>query len=340
LRRWPPFAAAVLWQRKLVHSEKLHKIAVAPPPHRIVALAGAQVSAQPIAVVGPDRSLLWSHCPQLKRRPVTADVLFKELPPVKALGGTALFAAVDGFSYYHWLTGTLPKLLFARENGVDLRAIDRVIVNPRHKGKVNFQTEALAALGIDINRVLFVDRGLHLRCDNLLLPPEPTQREQTDVLPWALKLLRDEFLPLARLPDVAPDHIFVRRSAARRRRLIGEDAIEKQLEKLGFTGVTLEHLPWAEQIGLFANAKAVVGLHGAGLANLVFSPPGTRVVEILPSVWQNPCFANLAARIGATYANLPASPHGERKGFAADAVVDPQELLAVLSPSAPSPTNP
>ena len=38
----------------------------------------------------------------------------------------------------------------------------------------------------------------------------------------------------------------------------------------------------SEQAQLFANAEAVVGVHGAALTNLVFAAPGTRVVEIFP----------------------------------------------------------
>ena len=35
-----------------------------------------------------------------------------------------------------------------------------------------------------------------------------------------------------------------------------------------------------DQIDHFAAADAIVGLHGAGLTNLVFAKPGARVLEI------------------------------------------------------------
>ena len=39
-------------------------------------------------------------------------------------------------------------------------------------------------------------------------------------------------------------------------------------------------MKFSEQVDLFCNAEHIVGLHGAGLANIVFCQPGTRVIEL------------------------------------------------------------
>lgn len=51
---------------------------------------------------------------------------------------------------------------------------------------------------------------------------------------------------------------------------------------LGVEAVALEGLSFPEQASLFANADVIMGLHGAGLANLAFTRPGTLTVELLP----------------------------------------------------------
>jgi capsular polysaccharide biosynthesis protein len=45
-----------------------------------------------------------------------------------------------------------------------------------------------------------------------------------------------------------------------------------------------------EQIEAFANAKAVVGLHGAGLVNCILCPPHTPVLEIYPQYYHDSSF--------------------------------------------------
>jgi Glycosyltransferase 61 len=64
----------------------------------------------------------------------------------------------------------------------------------------------------------------------------------------------------------------------------------------GFEKVVLELLPFDEQVALFRRAECVIGGHGAGLSNIIFSPPGCRIVEIRNMTFdQN---ANFQARGG------------------------------------------
>jgi capsular polysaccharide biosynthesis protein len=41
-----------------------------------------------------------------------------------------------------------------------------------------------------------------------------------------------------------------------------------------------------DSINLFQHACFISGLHGGGLANMMFVPSGTTVVEIMPKVWR------------------------------------------------------
>lgn len=54
----------------------------------------------------------------------------------------------------------------------------------------------------------------------------------------------------------------------------------------------------------FARADAVVGSHGAALANLAFCRPGTRVLELPPSAQAYPYFFTLSASGGLRYDGL------------------------------------
>ncbi len=60
------------------------------------------------------------------------------------------------------------------------------------------------------------------------------------------------------------------------------------------------HLDPVEQMTLFSSTTLLIGQHGAGLANMVWMPRGSAVVEILPPSppWVAPIFSNLAAALG------------------------------------------
>ena len=57
--------------------------------------------------------------------------------------------------------------------------------------------------------------------------------------------------------------------------------VKKILKKNSFDYIQLSKIDWYKQIYIFNNAKTIIGLHGAGLANLVFCKKDTKIFEIL-----------------------------------------------------------
>lgn len=81
-------------------------------------------------------------------------------------------------------------------------------------------------------------------------------------------------------PTPQPDRIYISRLDAKGRPMVNEAEIIALAEQAGFVPVVMSKLPVAEQIGLFAGARTIIGAHGAGMANIAFCQPGTRVVEL------------------------------------------------------------
>jgi capsular polysaccharide biosynthesis protein len=79
-----------------------------------------------------------------------------------------------------------------------------------------------------------------------------------------------------------PKRIYVERGFVRNRRLLNEDALMTFLAGHGFERLRMDGLSVSEQARTFANAEAIVAVHGAALTNLVFAAPGAKVVEIFP----------------------------------------------------------
>jgi len=67
------------------------------------------------------------------------------------------------------------------------------------------------------------------------------------------------------------------------------------LEQRGFEIISLEGMSVEEQIRLFQDASIIAGPHGAGHANIMWSRPGTHLVEVLHPTWMHPCYAILAS---------------------------------------------
>ena len=74
--------------------------------------------------------------------------------------------------------------------------------------------------------------------------------------------------------------------------------IERELD---FTTSRTAGLTPAEQVELFKGCEAIIRLHGVGLSNMVFCPPGARVIELFPPTRIWPTFQALAYRCDLQY---------------------------------------
>jgi hypothetical protein len=95
------------------------------------------------------------------------------------------------------------------------------------------------------------------------------------------------------------------------RSLLNEGELTTALRSLG-RQVELfhpDHASLDEVLQTLSRAEAVVGVHGANLANLVYAPPGTKVLEIVPQVPFNPVNYHYWALAGAL--KFPYVPVGQ-----------------------------
>ena len=102
--------------------------------------------------------------------------------------------------------------------------------------------------------------------------------------------------------------IFISRGSRGVRSIVNEREVLRVLRPLGFVRLRLEGMPLAKQIAVFSRAECVVGPHGAGLTNLTFCRPGTKVVEIGTPYRPWACFYEIAHHRGLDYHLHMASP--------------------------------
>ncbi len=86
--------------------------------------------------------------------------------------------------------------------------------------------------------------------------------------------------------------------------------MERFLLQQGFEPINLDHIPMLRQVELFRSAAFVVGGQGSGLSNIMFSPPGLRVLELGESGHFHPDNWLLATKLGHLHGFLSTSQAG------------------------------
>lgn len=98
------------------------------------------------------------------------------------------------------------------------------------------------------------------------------------------------------------EKIYISREKATRRKILNEGDVQFSLRSLGFTVVYMEDFTLAQQISIIYNSSIIVGPHGAGLANIHFMKPGSKIVEIrAKSDNRNNMYFSLASDLGLIY---------------------------------------
>lgn len=111
-----------------------------------------------------------------------------------------------------------------------------------------------------------------------LLVPSMSNSKDGVITPHLAPWLR-HFKGLPELSDIKPHRkILVLRPGAKTRKITNSDELLLALK--GWETVALENMTIRDQMKTFAGATHIVAAHGAGLVNLLWCDPGTKVIEI------------------------------------------------------------
>jgi capsular polysaccharide biosynthesis protein len=231
----------------------------------------------------------------------------------------AVLATSGAEGYYHWLTDALPRLEILRKVLPANIEITKYIVN----NGIPIVSESLELLGIPRDKLIFIDRTKHFQVKNLVVPSLPGSTGTPP--PWIYTFLRESFLKYkANIPPLS--RLYVSRSKARYRKVTNEEDVLRCLTAVGFTPVWLEEHDFATQIALFANAEFIVAPHGAGLTNLIWCQPGSKVLEIFSPNYVNICYWAMANQIGVEYHYLIGTSEKQNKYHDPNLVEDNIEI--------------
>ena len=210
-------------------------------------------------------------------------------------GTVAVLVHPQQNGYFHWLFDVLPRLALIEKSGLKP---DYIYISQ----DLPFQRESLSFLG-NKYEILNANHISAISAEYLLIPSAPSVSGV--MCPWICDFLRQNLdKATAKLTIDArevPERIYISRKKAKHGKLTNEEEVQEFLEGHGFQTICTEDLSFLEQINLFQSAKVVVGTHGAGFSNLVFSSRDTQLVEIFSPDYLNVCYWTLCSQVGIRY---------------------------------------
>ncbi|MEH7179234.1 glycosyltransferase family 61 protein [Neobacillus vireti] len=257
------------------------------------------------SVITPDNKLLWDVSFEYNLTPKTHSIFKqKELSPITyTLETLAVITFQVSFNYFHWMFDVLPRLELLRKSGI---AYDRIVINRGkyyHKEYCEFQDESLKLLGISKEMIIECQPDTHILAKQLIV--SSMAGYSAHVPKNVCQFLRNEFLAKVKVRNESKNkRIFISREDALHRKVLNEKEVFAVLEKYGFKMVKLSTLSFVEKIELFNQAEVIVSPHGAGLTNLIFCNPGTKVVELFTPTYLLPCFHIISNHMELDYYGL------------------------------------
>ena len=188
-------------------------------------------------------------------------------------------------NYFHWLFDVLPRIeIYNKYNKKN--ELDFLLVPDYSK---NFQIETLDLLNFKKNKILSSTSYRHISAKEIILTEHPYcidkfNQDELNIPIWISQWLRKSFLfNNDNNMKNFPSKFYIDRGDSNygdSRSIINEKEVKDYLKILGFEMVQLGKLSFLNQVKLFNNAEYIVGLHGAGFANIVFCKENAKVVEI------------------------------------------------------------
>jgi len=292
---WPSYGGDMAGLRDLRHD-------LERPPIHVAELCDAEmlIDRGAVAVFGPDgrprTDLSPRDYPALVRRRFEDARMSAQ--PFEELTLDAAVLIADEFpapNLCHFMLDHASRLVLYRNAGIDIAAV--AVIGP----ELRYPFQHMVAERGGIRAYVSVARRARLRIGRLWVSSNcrHVRHPAHWGAPWAVGAVRDLF-------DVAPRaparRLLISRADSPYRRIANQAEVEDVLAPFGFETIVPGRMPFPEQVAAFRDATHVVGPHGAGLANILFCAPATRVLEVFHPLYGTWAYAMIAPTLGLHYA--------------------------------------
>ncbi|MGY6073935.1 glycosyltransferase family 61 protein [Actinobacillus pleuropneumoniae] len=200
----------------------------------------------------------------------------------------------------HFLRECLPSLVTLKQMGYDFSALN--FICPEILPDI---IDFLCDFGIDRRNIISLDYQW-LSFDELIIPCFSTFGHLHTLTKYYTEITNYPIINSKSREDIK--RIYVSRANAKMRRVINEDVIVSELIARGFSIIEPGNYSKLEQREIFSNAEVVIGPHGMGIANSVFSKNLKAILEIMNTDYHRISYFRTAQLKGCLYAAYYVNP--------------------------------
>ena len=203
----------------------------------------------------------------------------------------------DNYSngYFEWQIDALPRLFYG------IQAFPKAAYMMPYAIYNNQSIKDSLAFFFPDNRCQITKPKIFLQFKEAIFSQRPTPFGYFDV-DLMTDYIRYVRTKLKQFPEEKPKRLFISRERTGVKRLLNESALYPLLEAYGFNVVHFETMPWIEQLKLCWNAEIILGAHGAGLVNIIYTKPQTPLIELISDLnIKLPNYSNLSAALKYPY---------------------------------------
>lgn len=219
-------------------------------------------------------------------------------------GTTAVIHSPGMGNFFHWTVEAMPRLVRLRHYlAQGIGPIDRIMVgDPRGSP---FARTLIEAFFPDLRpRIEFVKAVRHDLDHGVFFLDERTPGPHQTRIGTSTALFAESLEErLAALPSGTGPAVMISRRDVGTRCLLNEAEIAAALRRFDVRLVVLDSLSLDATMRLMASTPLLIGVHGAGLANMMFCRPGTAVLELTTTQFMPRArtYADMAALRGLHY---------------------------------------
>lgn len=237
-----------------------------------------------------------------------------------------------GVGYFHWFADWLPIIQLARNSFPECNTL----VLPQRAKKFEFVRRSLENFGFNI---FWSCRSRHIKVSDLCVigPVAQSGNYRSELFRQMLSTVKKSFVNLPVDISFTSHIIYISRRDAPRRFLVNEDDVTSLILSFGGRVATLEGMTLQEQYLLFSSCSLLIGLHGAGLTNMIWMPPHASVLEIRnDGDSSNNCYFSMASVLNLRYFySLATCTNYSSTTYTANLVADIENLQGVIHAALP-----